>query len=136
MPARPAIARPLMTSFAMLRTCQLMPSANACTVNAGCLIWTPTKIAPAVAALMPAARVSVAVVRVMAGSCRSSSPGCPAVVEDVMNRRGDATSQSDVTRLVIRLGCRSEQAKLRGSKHRGAAGRHIQLGEDVLGVGA
>jgi hypothetical protein len=71
MPVSPAIASPDMTSFAMLRTCQLTPSVNACTVNAGCLIWTPTKMAPATAVLMPAARGRLAVVVVMARSYRS-----------------------------------------------------------------
>src|SRR6266536_2723473 len=133
MPVRPAMASQHMTTFAMLRTCQLMPSANAWTVNAGCLIWTPTKIAPAVAALMPAARVRLAVVMVMAGSSWSSWAGLSGVVEDGRKRHGESTSPSDVTAVVIG-GCGLQQAEFGGAAHRGSAGVDVELGEDVLGV--
>jgi hypothetical protein len=97
------MASPHMTSFAMLRICQLMLSVNAVTLQAGCLIWTAMKIALGAAALMPAARVRLVVVMVMAGSCPGpSSAGLSGVVEDGRNRCGDRTSPCDVTEVVIR----------------------------------
>jgi hypothetical protein len=53
-----------------------------------------------------------------------------------MSRCGDRTSQGDVIWGVDSAGCRSEQAEVRGSRYRRAAGLHVELLEDVLGVRA
>jgi hypothetical protein len=64
-------------------------------------------------------------------------------VQDDRKRRDEATSPSDVTRLVILrpeslviLRPESEKVQLAPAQHRGATGGDVELGEDVPGVGA
>ena len=56
-----------MTTLAVPRTAHSVVATEATSMG-GWLIWTPTKMSPAAAAAMPAARVRVVGVMVMSGS--------------------------------------------------------------------
>src|SRR3954453_16209407 len=66
MPVMPASARAVITALAVQRTTHSLVSVRKLS-KGGWLIWTAMKMAPAAAAAMPAAWVSVRVVTVMAG---------------------------------------------------------------------
>src|SRR6476646_4312844 len=103
MPVMPISAVAAMTVFAVWRTTHSVVVTEE-TFIGGCLIWTAMNRSPATAAEMPAARVRLVGVTVMAGSlvlgaCAGRVSGH---VKDATNRLGDPASPCDVTQVVIR----------------------------------